>query len=120
VVTEAQRFVQGWRTDDTHETFERRGVFRFRMQDVADELPDQLPTVEKMERDGFHVSISVNGESAGSGFRVSIEGASSKVNTAVGTYAAIVAALDAANPRHIQSLERVLASEPFLRPDCEE
>jgi hypothetical protein len=122
VVTEAQRFVQGWRNEaereDTHETFgEAVAVFRYHMQDVADELTDQLPKVEEIERDGFPVSIRIGDDNAhGSGFRVPIVGAVSRVSAAVDTYAAVVEALEAETPRPIKSLDSLLASEPFLRP----
>jgi hypothetical protein len=116
-VAEAQRIVQMWRTESRLKRFvEAVTLFQFHMQSVADEIEMRIPWIEKLEREGFALSVNTSQGAPTSDLPFPFEGAVAKAQEDVVFYQTIGATLESAIPRHIQSLESLLTSDSFLRP----
>jgi hypothetical protein len=117
LVAEAQRIVQVWRTESSLKRFVKAvTLFQFHMQSVADEIEMRIPSIERLEREGFALSVNVSQGIPTSDLPFPFEGAVVKAQEDVVFYQTIAAALESAIPRHIQSLESLLTSDSFLGP----
>jgi hypothetical protein len=115
VVAEAQRIVRVWRAESSPKWFTKAvTLFQFHMQCVADEIEIRIPLIERLEREGFALSVSVRQGIPASDLPIPFQGAVAKAKEDVVFYQAIGAALESAIPRHIQSLDCLLASKSFL------
>ena len=96
VVNEAKRLVQSWEGQAV-------ALFQFWIQDTADEMSMQLPAVEKIERDGLRVSISVD-DTPAHAQRMPIEGVVVGIEKDITILLAVVSALEAEMAGPTQSL----------------